>query len=203
MGGTDLDDQYVAYYEFHHKSKAWQRRIYSHFLFVAARNAHVIYNDTVQGEPDAEQLPQFLDFLEVLICDLLGYNDEDIEDQDFDDNNSDFSDFDDFDFDDEDFDDDEFVAHQLRNNPNGELEVPGRRYPGWISDDGWRLRHDGRCHYPCDVNCIVDMKDTRGNCIVCSKKGSTKCPKCNVTLHCNGVGENNCWIKFHQTRNFR
>ena len=50
MGGTDLDDQYVAYYEFLHKSNNWQRRIFTHFIFVAARNAHILYQESFRED---------------------------------------------------------------------------------------------------------------------------------------------------------
>ena len=36
-------------YEFHHRSKNWQRRIFTHFIFVSARNAHILYNNVFQN----------------------------------------------------------------------------------------------------------------------------------------------------------
>ena len=97
--GTDLDDPYIAHYEFHHKSSTWQRRIFSHFTFVAARNSHILYQDAVGGGKN------FLDYLEILICNLFGYDDEDgCDESDSDNEESSNLAEDDYDFDDEDVD---------------------------------------------------------------------------------------------------
>jgi len=68
MGGTDLCDQKVSYYSFEHQSIKWTHRIFTHFIMVAASNAHILFNCNKAKENKSS----FLDFLLILIDDLVG-----------------------------------------------------------------------------------------------------------------------------------
>ena len=85
---------------------------------------------------------KFLDYLEILIGNLLGYDDEDgCDESDLDNEENNNLAEDDFDFDDKDFDVGCFDARRRDDD-----EMPAfiyRRYGGWINDEGWAIRHDG------------------------------------------------------------
>ena len=69
MGGTDYFDQLRSYYRTTVKIKVWQTRIFTHFLMVAAVNAHIIYkleNNLKRGDKAYE----LLDFLGILVDQL-------------------------------------------------------------------------------------------------------------------------------------
>jgi len=68
-GGTDYFDQLCSYYRTTVKTKVWQTRIFTHFLMVAAVNAHILYklqNNLKRGDKDFE----LLDFLGTLVDQL-------------------------------------------------------------------------------------------------------------------------------------
>jgi hypothetical protein len=69
MGGTDYFDQLRSYYRTTVKIKVWQTRIFTHFLMVAAVNAHILYkleNNLKRGDKAYE----LLDFLGILVDQL-------------------------------------------------------------------------------------------------------------------------------------
>jgi hypothetical protein len=101
MGGTDLNDQYATYYNLHHRSWSWIRRVYAHFLQVVARNSHILYKESPRTNAAEPKLPHLLDFLKVLVAELMQLPNEAVEEQKDDDG---IDDEDEPDFDDEDFD---------------------------------------------------------------------------------------------------
>jgi len=68
MGGTDKLDQKTSYYSYEHSSVRWTHRIFSHFLMVAAANAHILYTWGKVGKLKME----FLEFLRLIIIALSG-----------------------------------------------------------------------------------------------------------------------------------
>ena len=51
MGGTDLGDQLGSYYRFEHQTTKWPHRIFTHFMMLAAVNAHILRNWTFPDFP--------------------------------------------------------------------------------------------------------------------------------------------------------
>ena len=62
MGGTDLGDQLGSYYRFEHQMTKWPHRIFTHFMMLAAVNAHILRNWT---------FPDFPITLKVFLEDLM------------------------------------------------------------------------------------------------------------------------------------
>ncbi|XP_043084051.1 piggyBac transposable element-derived protein 4-like isoform X1 [Puntigrus tetrazona] len=65
MGGVDLSDQLLQYYATQHKTMKWYRKIFLHFLDIAANNAFVLHKE-LQGNMTHDQ------FMEELIAELCG-----------------------------------------------------------------------------------------------------------------------------------
>ncbi|XP_067226594.1 piggyBac transposable element-derived protein 4-like [Chanodichthys erythropterus] len=65
MGGVDLSDQLIQYYTTQHKTMKWYRKIFLHFLDIAATNAFIIHKDLYGNMTHKE-------FIEQLIAELFG-----------------------------------------------------------------------------------------------------------------------------------
>ena len=138
MGGIDLGDQYASYYNFHHQSWNWMRRIYAHFFLVAARNAHILYKDAYQ------ELSQFLDFLKILVTELMGLE---VVDLDAEGDGEEEEDSQDEDGQDEDSQDEDSLDDSEIESEDDVPPPVRRRTAGWLSDEGWAKRHDSRGHH--------------------------------------------------------
>ncbi len=44
MGGVDMSDQYVLYYEYAHRNNKWWKRVFFHLLDLCIVNSHILYN---------------------------------------------------------------------------------------------------------------------------------------------------------------
>ena len=197
MGGTDLCDQYSSYYEFEHRTTKWHRRIFTHFMTVALRNAHILY----LTDPQRARLPNtrsFRTFVEIVICQLLGLKPPTVDpDADSDaDSNEDIAE--DVVADDSDEDeDDEYVEETVGDfAPVVEAQSPPVTSRAWWTRASSIIRRlTGREHWPvqCQKQCLTRTTngeekrvDSRNRCYVCHKKTSSKCISCNVTLCCYG-----------------
>ena len=49
MGGVDLSDQLVTYYNFAHRTVKWWRRVFFHLLETSIVNAYVMYTESTQS----------------------------------------------------------------------------------------------------------------------------------------------------------
>ena len=201
MGGTDLLDQFTSYYENRLKSLNWQRRIFTHFIIVTAKNSHIIYNAlAVQDQVRERPTFKFLAFMEVLIMELMEIPIElsELVDSDSDrDSSFDSSDCDDM--------DDRHSSDEGDDDGDRmEMETPNFRASGWMSAEGWAVRyHDPRGHFPCRTGAKKGRVDRRGKCMVYGAKGTVGCGKCGVTLCCDGEYGKNCFSRFHSTRKIR
>ncbi|XP_048035758.1 piggyBac transposable element-derived protein 4-like [Megalobrama amblycephala] len=65
MGGVDLSDQLIQHYTTQHKTMKWYRKIFLHFLDIAATNAFIIHKDLYGTMTHTE-------FIEQLIAELCG-----------------------------------------------------------------------------------------------------------------------------------
>ncbi|KAI2645648.1 PiggyBac transposable element-derived protein 4 [Labeo rohita] len=65
MGGVDLSDQLLQYYAAQHKTMKWYRKIFLHFLDIAATNAFILHKE-LYGNMSHSQ------FMEELIAELCG-----------------------------------------------------------------------------------------------------------------------------------
>ncbi|XP_056096003.1 uncharacterized protein LOC130099793 [Rhinichthys klamathensis goyatoka] len=65
MGGVDLSDQLLQYYSAQHKTMKWYRKIFLHFLDIAATNAFLIHKELCGNMTHKE-------FMEQLIAELCG-----------------------------------------------------------------------------------------------------------------------------------
>jgi len=214
MGGTDLCDQYSSYYDFEHRTTKWHRRIFTHFMTVALRNAHVLYmTDTQRARLPTTR--SFRTFVEIVICQLLGLKIPTIDpeaDSDVDSNEDNASDSaDDSDEDgDEDEDEDAYVGDFA---PLVERQSPpllSRQW--WLRSEGSIRRMTGRDHWPVlgqkqcmtmTINGQEKRIDSRNRCYVCRKKTSSKCISCEVSLCCYGEMQlENCFWRFHNLKEF-
>nr|XP_023651886.1 piggyBac transposable element-derived protein 3-like isoform X2 [Paramormyrops kingsleyae] len=70
MGGVDLSDRLIQYYSAQHKTMKWYRKLFLHFLDIAATNAYILHEELsalVQKKPMSHK-----DFMEELIVQLCG-----------------------------------------------------------------------------------------------------------------------------------
>ncbi|XP_042601397.1 piggyBac transposable element-derived protein 4-like [Cyprinus carpio] len=65
MGGVDLSDQLLQYYTAQHKTLKWYRKIFLHFLDIAATNSYMIHKELYGNMTHKE-------FMEQLIAELCG-----------------------------------------------------------------------------------------------------------------------------------
>ncbi len=65
VGGVDLSDQLLQYYAAQHKTMKWYRKIFLHFLDIAANNAFILHKELL-GNMTHDQ------FMEELIAELCG-----------------------------------------------------------------------------------------------------------------------------------
>ena len=182
MGGTDLCDQKVSYYCYDHASIKWTHRIYTHFIIVAAFNAHILYDWHRQNKIT------LLKFLEMVIEEITK---EEINEVDSDKvgNNNKFY---------ENENENENEKEEEEESYDDEKPSIKRRRLGQWSKQKTRLEGS---HTPL----IVSSKnpDLRGKCILCKKKTPLKCVECGVFLHAgdNNTGErDSCWYIFHNNK---
>ena len=178
MGGTDLGDQLGSYYRFEHQTTKWPHRIFTHFMMLAAVNAHILRNWTYPDFPITLKV-----FIEDLMDELSGQptpaeDDEEDDDEDSDD------------------EDDEEV-------PVEEKKVRGKA-KNWLENK--RRLERNTSHTPLKVSC--SKPDERGKCVVCSddlnfNKSFVMCTECDAFLHIDGTGKNSCWWRFHNMKNFK
>ncbi|KAI2652456.1 PiggyBac transposable element-derived protein 4 [Labeo rohita] len=65
MGGVDLSDQLLQYYTAQHKTMKWYRKIFLHFLDIAATNTFIVHKELYGNLSHKE-------FMEQLIAELCG-----------------------------------------------------------------------------------------------------------------------------------
>uniref|UniRef100_A0A671M944 PiggyBac transposable element-derived protein domain-containing protein n=1 Tax=Sinocyclocheilus anshuiensis TaxID=1608454 RepID=A0A671M944_9TELE len=65
MGGVDLSDQLLQYYSTQHKTMKWYRKLFLHFLDIAATNAFIVHKE-LYGTMNHKE------FMEELIAELCG-----------------------------------------------------------------------------------------------------------------------------------
>lgn len=214
MGGTDLCDQYSSYYEFEHRTTKWHRRIFTHFLIVAMRNAHICYLRDIKNR-NRPTTSSFRVFIETVVCELLGVktplfnpNDEAHEhvyDMDFDRESGDDDEFEDVDVGD-DFNYSDFSALVPTTRP----PVKSRKW--WLEGEGVHRRMTGRDHWPVytQKQVMTAMEegppkrvDSRMHCYVCEKKCASSCASCRVALCLYGDTQlENCFWRFHKIVDF-
>lgn len=71
MGGVDLSDQLIQYYTTQHKTLKWYRKLFYHFLDIAATNSYILYKHLGQDRRLTHK-----DFMEELVAELCGVKDE-------------------------------------------------------------------------------------------------------------------------------
>ena len=215
MGGTDLCDQYTSYYDFEHRTNKWHRRIFTHFMTVSLRNAHVLF----QTDPKNAHRPttrSFRVFIETIISEIIGIRlpgfDVDV-DSDYDPHDS-GEDDDDSSSDEDDSDDDDDLGDVTAGSsdfaPLAEARSPPpvttRRW--WNGPQGRIRRMTGRDHWPIylqkqvltavEGNGPPRRVDSRGRCYVCTKKTASSCASCGVSLCVYGDTQlENCFYRFH------
>ncbi len=65
MGGVDLSDQLLQYYTTQHKTMKWYRKLFLHFLDIAATNAFIVHKELYGNMSHKE-------FMEQLVMELCG-----------------------------------------------------------------------------------------------------------------------------------
>jgi hypothetical protein len=217
MGGTDLCDQYTSYYEFEHRTLKWHRRIFTHFMVVAMRNAHILYL-TDPKRHLLVSMRSFRTFVETVICQILGVkvppigpNDDSDAESNVSDEDGDFEDVADHD-DDEDIDLGDVDLRESDFAPLAEPRTPPVSSRVWWNRTEGRLRRlTGRDHWPITLQkqCVTLVDgaqkrvDSRQKCYVCYKKTSTSCASCNVSLCAYGDTQlENCFFRFHNLNEY-
>ncbi|XP_030644477.1 uncharacterized protein LOC115824894 [Chanos chanos] len=67
MGGVDLSDQLIQYYTTQHKTLKWYRKLFLHFLDIAATNAYILHKELLQKDSMTHKA-----FMEELTAQLCG-----------------------------------------------------------------------------------------------------------------------------------
>ncbi|XP_051739543.1 piggyBac transposable element-derived protein 4-like [Ctenopharyngodon idella] len=74
MAGTDLSDQLLEYYTAQHKTMKWYRKVFLHFLDIAATNAFILHKE-LHGNMTRKE------FMEQLVADLCGVSQKEAQKQ--------------------------------------------------------------------------------------------------------------------------
>ena len=59
------------------------------------------------------------------------------------------------------------------------------------------------CHYVRKLSAKCNDKDQRGYCIVCSKRCTTTCAVCGVSMCIEGLEKENCFYRFHTMKKYK
>ena len=69
MGGVDLSDQLIQYYTTQHRTVKWYRKLFLHFLDIAATNAYLLHRELMQNmQKDSMTHKTFLEELTAQLC---------------------------------------------------------------------------------------------------------------------------------------
>ncbi|XP_066538106.1 piggyBac transposable element-derived protein 4-like [Hoplias malabaricus] len=66
MGGVDMSDQLIPYYTTQHKTLKWYRKLFLHFLDIAATNAYVLHKELLQQDSMTQKA--FMEELTAQLC---------------------------------------------------------------------------------------------------------------------------------------
>lgn len=71
MGGVDLSDQLIQYYTAQHKTMKWYRKLFLHFLDIAATNAYILHKELASQQPrEALTHKAFMEELTAQLCSI-------------------------------------------------------------------------------------------------------------------------------------
>ncbi|XP_062375791.1 piggyBac transposable element-derived protein 4-like [Sardina pilchardus] len=69
MGGVDLSDQLIQYYTSQHKTARWYKKLFLHFLDMAATNAYILHKELLQSmHKKSISHKQFMEELTAELC---------------------------------------------------------------------------------------------------------------------------------------
>ncbi|KAI5623126.1 hypothetical protein C0J50_17380, partial [Silurus asotus] len=69
MGGVDLSDQLIQYYTAQHKTMRWYRKLFLHFLDIAATNAYILHKElAARRKRKASTHKAFMEALTAQLC---------------------------------------------------------------------------------------------------------------------------------------